>query len=226
MITTYECVYSVTVSGNMDSVELNAREQFARIKLSKTDSKRAKKKRDSSSSRSATTGVSDNAVEVQQLPAVPVSHQQLSDSSDSNNGNSAKRPFVNTAECTVTHEGTQAFNVILPVNIDTLFQTLYSNSKFLEEFHEARKIFDITRTEWTDVKVGANNGAIRTRTFNCKMPIKQNIGPKFSIVSICNKSYNNSHQVRERRSFSPLEKLRLRRRGSVSKGKTYGPSKK
>lgn len=166
----------------MDSVELNTRDQVARMNLSKADSKRAKKKRDSSSSRSA-TGVPDIVVDVQQLPAVPVSHQQLSDSSDSNNGNSAKRPFFNTAECTVKHEGTQAFNVILPVNIDTLFQTLYSNSKFLEDFHESRKIFDITRTEWIDVEVGANNGALRTRTFDCKMPIKQNIGPKFSIVS-------------------------------------------
>lgn len=170
----------------MESVELNAREQVVRLKLSKADSKRAKKKRDSSSSRS-TTGVPDIVVDVQQLPAVPVSHQQLSDSSDSNNGNSAKRPFFNTAECTVTHEGTQVFNVILPVNIDTLFQTLYSNSKFLEDFHESRKIFDIIRTEWTDVKVGTNNGVLRTRNFNCKMPIKQNIGPKFSIVSVFDK---------------------------------------
>lgn len=169
----------------MDSIELNARDQSARIKLSKADSNRAKKKRDLSSGRSA-KGVPDIAVDIQQLPAAPVSHQQLSDSSDSNNGNSAKRPFINMAECTVTHEGTQAFNVILPVNIDTLFQTLYSNSKFLEEFHESRKIFDIERSEWTDVEVDSNNGVLRTRTFNCKMPIKQNIGPKFSIVSIAN----------------------------------------
>lgn len=175
----------------MESTELNDHEPVARTKLSKADSKRAKKKRDSSASRSANGVViqPDIVADVQQLPAVPVSHQQLSDSSDSNDGNSAKRPFINSAECSVMHEGTQAFNVILPVNIDTLFQTLYSSSKFLEDFHESRKIFDIVHTEWKDVDseagtVPSNNGTLRTRTFDCKMPLKQNIGPKFSIVSI------------------------------------------
>lgn len=116
------------------------------------------------------------------LPAIPATNR-LSDSSDSNaddpHGRFNNEPFVNIAECTSLHEGRQQISTILPVNIDTLFHTLYARSKFLEDFHASRKIFDIEHTDWR-LDEETNK---RRRTFKCKMPIKASFGPKFSCVS-------------------------------------------
>lgn len=119
------------------------------------------------------------------LPATPAT-SRLSDSSDSNTDggyqpvNGYNEPFVNIAECTSPHEGRQQISTILPVNIDTLFHTMYARSKFLDDFHASRKIYDIEHTDWR-LDEETNK---RRRTFKCKMPIKASIGPKFSCVSV------------------------------------------
>lgn len=135
------------------------------------------------------------------LPATPAT-SRLTDSSDSNTDSGGgggggaghqsggshhhhhhsnhHEPFVNSAECTSPHEGRQQISTILPVNIDTLFHTLYARSKFLDDFHASRKIFDIEHTDWR-LDEETNK---RRRTFKCKMPIKASIGPKFSCVSV------------------------------------------
>lgn len=174
-------------------VAFNSREQVARVVVatksssfaSRGSSTASKKKRvsgESSSDTAAFAGLAPatkHARPAEQLPATPVTLGQLSDSSDSNNGNSAKIPFVNTAECTMAHDGQQMVNVILPVNIDILFKTLYTNSKFLEDFHESRKITDAVHTEWTDANTPA--GTLRHRSFRCKIPFKKAMG--FTMVS-------------------------------------------
>lgn len=141
----------------MQSVEFNARDQVAR----------ARSKRDSGS----------------------LWYRQLSHSYDSNALSKSvdfKRvPFDAAAECTVRHEGTQMINAILPVNIDTLFETLNSDSRFLHEFNDSRKIFDVVHTYWQDDET---DGGRRTRSFKYKMTLKQSLGPKYSVVSaICNR---------------------------------------
>lgn len=174
-------------------VAFNSREQVAHVVVatksssfaSRGSSSASKKKRvsgESSSDTAAFAGLAPatkHARPAEQLPATPVTLGQLSDSSDSNNGNSAKIPFVNTAECTMAHDGQQMVNVILPVNIDILFKTLYTNSKFLEDFHESRKITDAVHTEWTDANTPA--GTLRHRSFRCKIPFKKAMG--FTMVS-------------------------------------------
>lgn len=170
-------------SSENNVVEFNTRDQVARVVVSTKSSPsggtfyvRSKKKRSDSSSDTAASAVPPvkYARPSEQLPAAPVTLGQLSDSSDSNNGNSAKQPFVNTAECSIAHDGQQMVNAILPVNIDILFKTLYTNSKFLEDYHESRKIFDIVHTDWTASNTPV--GTLRQRTFRCKMPLKQAMG--------------------------------------------------
>lgn len=123
------------------------------------------------------------------LPAVPATSNLSSDSSDSGHEDGQPKqhhhhheePFVNLSECTSVHEGRQLISTILPVNIDTLFQSLYGRSKFLDDFHESRKCTDIKHTEWT-----LDEENRRRRTFKCVMPIipRASFGPKNSTVSI------------------------------------------
>lgn len=108
-----------------------------------------------------------------------LSNSKISDSSDSGTNVISDEPFINTAECTSTHDGRQLFQTILPLNIDTLYQTLYAKSKFLDKFFDTRKIFDIVHTDWAE-----NEDGLQTRLLKCKMPFKGNIGPKFSCVNI------------------------------------------
>lgn len=122
------------------------------------------------------------------LPAVPATSNLSSDSSDSGHEEGLPKqhhhhhhheePFVNLSECTSVHEGRQLISTILPVNIDTLFQSLYGHSKFLDEFHASRKLTDIKHTEWT-----LDEENRRRRTFKFVMPIKSSFGPKTSSVS-------------------------------------------
>lgn len=126
--------------------------------------------------------------ELGMLPAVPATSKLSSDSSDSGHEDGRphqphahEEPFINMAECTSIHEGRQQISTILPVNIDTLFQTMYGRSKFLEEFHASRRITDVEHTEWS-----LDDENRRRRKFKCVMPIKASIGPKVSYVRIHN----------------------------------------
>ncbi|XP_017099806.2 serine-rich adhesin for platelets isoform X7 [Drosophila bipectinata] len=104
--------------------------------------------------------------------AVPT---DVSDSSDSEANNV---PFVPTTECTSTHEGRQIVHTILPINVDTLFNMLFSKSKFLTDFHASRKSTDLIMGEWSRNEEGLN-----VRTVNVTVQLAASVGPKSSKVT-------------------------------------------
>lgn len=75
------------------------------------------------------------------------------------------------------HEGRQLVHTILPVNVDALFTVLFSNSKFLNEFHKARKTTDFLPGEWVVLDDGS-----KERVVTLTIAITQTIGPKSSQV--------------------------------------------
>ncbi|KMY87871.1 protein Aster-B isoform X10 [Drosophila simulans] len=99
----------------------------------------------------------------------------VSDSSDSEENN---LPFVPTTECTSTHEGRQIVHTILPINVDTLFNLLFSKSKFITEFHAMRKSTDLVLGEWTK-----NEEGLQVRTVNVTVQLAASVGPKTSKVT-------------------------------------------
>ncbi|BFF96073.1 serine-rich adhesin for platelets [Drosophila madeirensis] len=99
----------------------------------------------------------------------------VSDSSDSEENNV---PFVPTTECTSTHEGRQIVHTILPISVDTLFNLLFTKSKFLTDFHALRKSTDLTMGEWTK-----NEEGLSVRTVNVTVQLAASVGPKTSKVT-------------------------------------------
>ncbi|XP_065356949.1 protein Aster-B isoform X2 [Calliphora vicina] len=99
----------------------------------------------------------------------------ISDSSDSEENNI---PFVATAECNSPHEGRQLVHTILPINIETLFNLLFSKSKFLLDFHAMRKSTDLVFGDWI-----MNEDGQKTRTFNVTVQLAASVGPKTSKVT-------------------------------------------
>ncbi|KAH8352344.1 hypothetical protein KR084_003506 [Drosophila pseudotakahashii] len=99
----------------------------------------------------------------------------VSDSSDSEENN---LPFVPTTECTSTHEGRQIVHTILPINVDTLFNLLFSKSKFMTDFHAMRKSTDLVLGEWTK-----NEEGLQSRTVNVTVQLAASVGPKTSKVT-------------------------------------------
>ncbi|XP_061394630.1 protein Aster-B [Musca vetustissima] len=99
----------------------------------------------------------------------------ISDSSDSEGTNI---PFVATTECTSPHEGRQLVHTILPINIETLFNLLFSKSKFLLDFHAMRKSTDLVFGDWV-----RNDEGQRTRTVNVTVTLAASVGPKTSKVT-------------------------------------------
>ncbi|XP_017855148.1 protein Aster-B isoform X3 [Drosophila busckii] len=104
--------------------------------------------------------------------AVPT---DVSDSSDSEANNV---PFVPSTECTSTHEGRQIVHTILPIKVDTLFNFLFSKSKFLTEFHDSRKSTDLTAGEWKKNDEGQN-----VRQVSVTVQLAASVGPKTSKVT-------------------------------------------
>ncbi|XP_043640613.1 protein Aster-B isoform X9 [Drosophila teissieri] len=99
----------------------------------------------------------------------------VSDSSDSEENN---LPFVPTTECTSTHEGRQIVHTILPINVDTLFNLLFSKSKFITDFHAMRKSTDLVLGEWSK-----NEEGLQVRTVNVTVQLAASVGPKTSKVT-------------------------------------------
>lgn len=99
----------------------------------------------------------------------------MSDSSDSEQN---KISFINTAECDSMHEGRQLVHTILPINVENLFTTLFSKSKFIVEFQTKRKTTDCYYGEWTTDEDGK-----KTRTLKQTIALTQAIGPKTSQVT-------------------------------------------
>ncbi|KAH8282208.1 hypothetical protein KR054_006143, partial [Drosophila jambulina] len=99
----------------------------------------------------------------------------VSDSSDSEENNV---PFVPTTECTSTHEGRQIVHTILPISVDTLFNLLFSKSKFITDFHAMRKSTDLIMGEWSK-----NDEGLNVRTVNVTVQLAASVGPKTSKVT-------------------------------------------
>lgn len=99
----------------------------------------------------------------------------MSDSSSDSDENNV--PFVSTAECTSPHEGRQLVHTILPINIDALFNLLFSKSKFLLDFHHTKKTTDLVFGDWI-----VDENGIKTRTVNLTVALAQSVGPKTSKV--------------------------------------------
>ncbi|XP_068150338.1 protein Aster-B isoform X3 [Drosophila tropicalis] len=99
----------------------------------------------------------------------------VSDSSDSEENNV---PFVPTTECTSTHEGRQIVHTILPISVDTLFNFLFSKSKFITDFHAMRKSTDLILGEWSKNDEGQN-----VRLVNVTVQLAASVGPKTSKVT-------------------------------------------
>ncbi|XP_026843896.1 GRAM domain-containing protein 1B isoform X1 [Drosophila persimilis] len=99
----------------------------------------------------------------------------VSDSSDSEENNV---PFVATTECTSTHEGRQIVHTILPISVDTLFNLLFTKSKFVTDFHAMRKSTDLVMGEWTK-----NEEGLSVRVVNVTVQLAASVGPKTSKVT-------------------------------------------
>lgn len=117
-------------------------------------------------------GVTDEIVLTNAIDQLPT---DMSDSSDSENGNNI--PFVSTAECNSMHEGRQLVHTILPINVDTLFSLLFSKSRFLVDFHNARKTTNMIHQDWS-----TNDEGVKSRQVNLTVALTQAVGPKCSHV--------------------------------------------
>lgn len=109
------------------------------------------------------------------LPKIMMS--ELMESSDSGN---EKNELANDIECTSSaHEWRKLVNIILPVNVEQLRKELFTKSKFMDDFHEMKKNYDLTCTKWER----SDEGELR-RTIKYKMPLTgtMGFGPKFSNV--------------------------------------------
>ncbi|KAH8391859.1 hypothetical protein KR215_005916, partial [Drosophila sulfurigaster] len=100
------------------------------------------------------------------------------DVSDSSDSEENSVPFVPSTECTSTHEGRQIVHAILPIRVDTLFNFLFSKSKFLTDFHEMRKSTDLIMGEWQKNEEGQN-----VRLVNVTVQLAASVGPKTSKVT-------------------------------------------
>jgi len=77
------------------------------------------------------------------------------------------------------HEGRQLVHTILPINIENLFSLLFSKSKFLVEFHAARKTTDMIHGNW---QINEETG-LKERVVTLTVALTQSVGPKSSAVT-------------------------------------------
>ncbi|CAD7088666.1 unnamed protein product [Hermetia illucens] len=109
---------------------------------------------------------------------IKTSENLPTDSSNSSDSEEDKSiPFISTAECTSMHEGRQLVHTILPINVDTLFNLLFSKSKFLVDFHAGRKSTNMAHGNWT---IGEDG--LKVRTVNVTVALTH-VGPKTSNVT-------------------------------------------
>uniref|UniRef100_A0A182JL53 Uncharacterized protein n=1 Tax=Anopheles atroparvus TaxID=41427 RepID=A0A182JL53_ANOAO len=99
------------------------------------------------------------------------------DSSDTDQEPEKTEPPA-TTECDSLHSGRQLVHTILPINVDVMFELLFSRSRFLMEFHEARKTTDMEPGEWK-----VNKDGLKERVVTLTIAITQTIGPKNAHVT-------------------------------------------
>nr|XP_019552186.2 protein Aster-B-like isoform X1 [Aedes albopictus] len=99
----------------------------------------------------------------------------MSDSTDS----APEEEFIGVGvECNSLHSGRQLVHTILPINVDILFELLFSKSKFLTEFHNSRKTTDMIHGEWK-----VNKDGLKERVVCLTIAITQTIGPRSAQVT-------------------------------------------
>lgn len=98
----------------------------------------------------------------------------MSDSTDS----APEEEFFAGVECNSLHSGRQLVHTILPINVDILFELLFSKSKFLTEFHNTRKTTDMIHGEWK-----VNKDGLKERVVCLTIAITQTIGPRSAQVT-------------------------------------------
>ncbi|XP_055610538.1 protein Aster-B-like [Uranotaenia lowii] len=98
----------------------------------------------------------------------------MSDSTESE----PEEEFFAGVECNSLHSGRQLVHTILPINVDILFELLFSKSKFLTEFHNTRKTTDMIHGEWK-----LNKDGLKERVVSLTIAITQTIGPRSAQVT-------------------------------------------
>lgn len=110
----------------------------------------------------------------------PLDPTDLSDTTESEAEKHPRRISVRSSTvCSATHEGRQLCNVTLPIHIDQLFTLLFTNSKFILDFHVARKTSDLVQSAWTQ---NSQTGE-KSRTVSLTVALTQSVGPKSSQVT-------------------------------------------
>ncbi|XP_055629226.1 protein Aster-B-like [Toxorhynchites rutilus septentrionalis] len=99
------------------------------------------------------------------------------DTSDSTESEKEEEFFA-SVECNSLHSGRQLVHTILPINVDILFELLFSKSKFLTEFHNSRKTTDMIHGEWK-----VNKDGLKERVVSLTIAITQTIGPRSAQVT-------------------------------------------
>ncbi|CAG0899981.1 unnamed protein product [Darwinula stevensoni] len=79
--------------------------------------------------------------------------------------------------CSSSHEGRQFINIVLPVSVDTVFQFLFTASKFQMDFIALRESFDVNLGEWTEDE----NTSEKTRSLSCQVQLNNPLGPKTAL---------------------------------------------
>ncbi|XP_044738582.1 protein Aster-B-like isoform X2 [Chrysoperla carnea] len=88
------------------------------------------------------------------------------------------KPKLIIPVCISSHEGRSIANITIPMHVDTLFTMLFTDNKFLMDFHEARRTTDYLATPWTE----SANGE-KTRTVTLTVALNASVGPKVSNVT-------------------------------------------
>lgn len=100
------------------------------------------------------------------------------DMSDSTESEQEQEEILAMVECNSLHSGRQLVHTILPINVDILFELLFSKSKFLTEFHNTRKTTDMIHGEWK-----VNKEGLKERVVSLTIAITQTIGPRSAHVT-------------------------------------------
>lgn len=88
------------------------------------------------------------------------------------------KPKLIIPVCISPHEGRSIANITIPMHVDTLFTLLFTDNKFLMDFHEVRRTTDYLATPWTE----SANGE-KTRTVTLTVALNASVGPKVSNVT-------------------------------------------
>ena len=77
------------------------------------------------------------------------------------------------AKCDSMHKGRQLVNPTLPIDIETVFGSMFQKSKFFTDFHNSRGTTILVQSEWEDSPDGT-----KKRVISMTIALSQVIGPK------------------------------------------------